>query len=435
MLCDIASNYKIAEGKTDMNVLLMTIGTFHNFSEHGIYIDLLRYFRDQGHSVFIACTREKREGLPTCTEEQEGVQVLRVRIGNITKVNFIEKGISTLMINRQFSSAIYKYFNNVNFDILLYSTPPITLTGAVGSLKRRCHSFTYLLLKDIFPAGAVDLGVLSKTGIKGIIYRYFRGVEKKLYNDSECIGCMSMKNKRYLLEHNPQVAESKVSICPNTIDVIEKVSVDKQEICKNYGIPESKLLLMYGGNFGLPQNIDYVVSAMESVRDLTDVHFVMCGSGTEFYKIQDYGKKSENNNVTIINTLPYVEYVKLLATCDAGMLFLDYRFQVPNFPSRILDYLNYELPVIAATDVNTDVGQTILNGEFGWWCESREISDFREMIKSVKSEWKDENNRFLQKGKNAKKYLELFFCSKVAYDEIIASYNSWKERIERNEIR
>lgn len=88
-------------------------------------------------------------------------------------------------------------------------------------------------VEGYFPAGAVDLGVLRDTGIKGLICRYFRIVEKKLYRNSECIGCMSMENKRYLLEHNPQIPEIKVGICPNTIDVVDKCVVDKHEICKN----------------------------------------------------------------------------------------------------------------------------------------------------------------------------------------------------------
>ena len=409
-----------------MNVLLMTIGAFRNVSENGAYTDLLRFFRDKGHSVYVACTRERRQALPTCIEEQERIKILRIRIGNITKVNFIEKGLSTLMVERQFQNAIKKYFGGVKFDIVLYSTPPITLAGVVGKLKKRDRCFTYLMLKDIFPAGAVDLGVLRDTGIKGLIYRYFRIVEKKLYRNSECIGCMSMENKRYLLEHNPQIPEIKVGICPNTIDVVDKCVVDKHEICKKYNLPENKLLLLYGGNFGLPQNVDYIVNVMNAAKDVQDAHFIMCGSGTEFYKISDYGSGEKNGNVTVINALPYAEYKELLAVCDAGMLFLDYRFHVPNFPSRLLDYLNYELPVIAATDVHTDIDQTILEGNFGWWCESKNVNDYLVTLYAIVDEWKNNPETFAQRGKNAKTYLEQNFRTEIAYDEIIQSYNSWK---------
>ena len=67
-----------------MNILLMTIGAFRNVSENGAYTDLLRFFRDKGHSVYVACTRERRQALPTCIEEQERIKILRIRIGNIS---------------------------------------------------------------------------------------------------------------------------------------------------------------------------------------------------------------------------------------------------------------------------------------------------------------------------------------------------------------
>lgn len=108
------------------------------------------------------------------------------------------------------------------------------------------------------------------------------------------------------------------------------------------------------------------------------------------------------------------------------MLFLDYRFHVPNFPSRLLDYLNYELPVIAATDVHTDIGQTILKGNFGWWCESKNVNDYLDTLYAIVDEWKNNPETFAQRGKNAKTYLEQNFRTEIAYDEIIQSYNSWK---------
>lgn len=415
-----------------MNVLLMTIGAFQNISENGIYTDLLRYFRNMGHSVYIACSRERRLGLPTCVEKNDGIKVLRVQVGNITKVNFIEKGLSTLMIEYQYEQAIRKYFADVTFDIILYSTPPITLAGIVGRLKKRDNSFTYLMLKDIFPAGAVDLGILRD---KGAICKYFRFVEKCLYKNSDFIGCMSPQNIRYLLEENPQIDRNKVGLCPNTIDIIEKTNVNKNVLCNRYGLPKDKLLLVYGGNFGRPQNVDYIVKIIEASKKFDNVHFIMCGSGTDFYKIREYKQSGRKENITIIDALPYKEYTELLSICDVGMLFLDYRFYVPNFPSRLLDYLNYELPVIAATDINTDIKDAIIEGDFGWWCESREEENFIIMLEKIVKEWKEDRVQFVQKGINAKNYLKQYFRTEIAYNAIINSYNRWKESVEEQDDR
>jgi len=72
---------------------------------------------------------------------------------------------------------------------MLYSTPPITFPNVIDYLKRHNpQAMSYLLLKDIFPQNAVDLGMMTKTGVKGLLYKFFRNKEKKLYAVSEYIG-------------------------------------------------------------------------------------------------------------------------------------------------------------------------------------------------------------------------------------------------------
>ena len=71
--------------------------------------------------------------------------------------------------------------------------------------------------------------------------------------------------------------------------------------------------------------------------------------------------------------------------CDIGMIFLDYRFTIPNFPSRLLSYMQAKIPVLAVTDSSTDVGKVIVQGGFGWWCESNNKENFRNAIDHILS--------------------------------------------------
>ena len=152
-----------------MNILFLTTGRFDSIEEHAIYPDLLRVFRDNGHMVYSVSAYDKRVGKETTFAEEHGTYALRVKIGNITKCGIVEKGISTLRIESQFLVAIKKYLSDVKFDLVMYSTPPITLVKVIEYIKKRDGAKTYLLLKDIFPQNAVDIGMMKKTGIKGIL--------------------------------------------------------------------------------------------------------------------------------------------------------------------------------------------------------------------------------------------------------------------------
>ena len=350
-----------------------------------------------------------------------GVKVLRVRTGNITKTNFIEKGISTMLLSYKYRKAIDIFFKNMVFDLVLYSTPPITLVSVVKYLKRK-GAFSYLMLKDIFPQNAVDLGIINKKGLTGILYYYFRRIELKLYSYSDKIGCMSPANVEYILKHNKGIKKEKLEICPNTIDDIPIIKIDKGTIRKEYGLPENKIIFIYGGNFGKPQGVEYILQVLEEALILNRAYFVLCGSGTEFHKIKEYKELTGAENLTVIESLPYSEYENLLRASDVALIFLDYRFTIPNFPSRLLDYMNVGLPVLAATDMNTDIGKLIVEHDFGWWCESKDVKEYINLVADIISHCFE----LQYKGMNGKKYLSNHFATQIAYKKIVHAYDLWE---------
>ena len=76
-----------------MNVLFLTMSKFTSIESRGIYTDLMRKFRDEGHSVYIVSPSERREGKSTQLCDEKGARILSVRTLNVQKTNFIEKGI------------------------------------------------------------------------------------------------------------------------------------------------------------------------------------------------------------------------------------------------------------------------------------------------------------------------------------------------------
>ena len=70
----------------------------------------------------------------------------------------------------------------------------------------------------------------------------------------------------------------------------------------------------------------------------------------------------------------------LAEACDVGMIFLDYRFSIPNYPSRLLPFLMGKKPVIACTDPNCDVGAIAEENGYGFYSPSNSVEAF---VKSV----------------------------------------------------
>jgi glycosyltransferase involved in cell wall biosynthesis len=404
-----------------MNVLFLTLLDFSTIDENGIYTDLMREFVKDDHNLYIISPTEKRKNEPTKLIDNGKVKILKLQIGNTQKTNLIEKGISTLTLESKFKSGIKKYFDNVKFDLVLYSTPPITLQKAVEFVKLRDQAKTYLLLKDIFPQNAVDLGMLKTSGVKSLIYKSFRDKENRLYKISDYIGCMSKANVEFLLKHNSSISNENVEVCPNSIEPIEVdiTEQEKKQIREKYNIPIDKTVFIYGGNLGKPQGIDFLINCIRANEDNENSYFFIVGSGTEFAKLENFFEREKPKNAMLRNQLPRNDYELLANTCDVGLIFLDRRFTIPNFPSRLLSYMQASMPVLAATDINTDIGKVIESGSFGYWCESVDVDTFNQLVNKLC----DEELR-IGLGRNARKYLEEHYSAKNAYEIIIKHFKN-----------
>jgi glycosyltransferase involved in cell wall biosynthesis len=399
-----------------MNILFLTIDKFNNIEDKDLYTDLLRQFRDNGHKVYVVNPREKRLNKPTEYIYENGVQFLRVKTGNITKTNIIEKGFSTITIEGLFLKAIKKYLKDVKFELIIYSTPPITFEKVIRYVKKRDNAKSYLLLKDIFPQNAVDLKMFSKNSL---IYKYFRTKEKRLYEQSDFIGCMSRANVDYVLKNNPEISPEKVEVCPNTIEPLQ-VMKDKEsinQIRNKYAIPLDKTVFIYGGNLGKPQGIDFVIDCLRHNIVNEEVYFIIAGDGTEYPKIKKFFDRENPVNAQLIKHLPKDDYETLVNSCDIGLIFLDIRFTIPNFPSRLLSYMQASMPVLAATDVNTDIGQVIHQGQFGFWCESNNVEIFTEKVQQL-----CDFELRKRMGLNSRKFLENNYKTEQSYEIIMRHF-------------
>lgn len=397
-----------------MKILFLSISSaIKDLNNRGIYPDLINHFVAQGHELFIVCPVERRQKIKTFIKKDKNVSILGVKTLNITKSNFFEKGIATLLIEKQFDKAIKKHFDNQKFDLILYSTPPITFNSLIKKLKIKHQAKTYLLLKDIFPQNAVDLGLMKKNSL---FYKYFRKKEKLLYSISDHIGCMSDANISYILKNNPEVPKEKLEICPNSIRVTErKFEFSKAEIFKKLGIPLDVPVFLYGGNLGISQGIDFLIEILEYNKSRTDFFIMIIGGGNRYELLNSWFTQNRPNNAKLIHHMAREEYDKIESVCDVGMIFLDKRFTIPNFPSRMLSYMESKLPLLICTDTATDIGSIAAENGFGLWSESGDLESFNKNFNFL---IESEESR-IKMGKVGFEFLKKKYDVSVCYSIII----------------
>lgn len=363
-----------------------------------IYTDLAEALHEAGHEIVVVVSEQAKNKQHTEMKVERGFDVLRIVTGNYYDVGYIEKGITTLKIPVLMRQGIRKYLGERKFDLILFEAPPVTNAGLVSWTKKKFNCQAYLMLKDIFPQNAVDLGIMKRNGL---LFRYFSAKEKKLYKTADFIGCMSSANKNYIIEHNSWLDLGKIEIFLNTKKLTNNIESYEFPMRERYGIPKEACVFLFGGNMGRPQYIELLCKVVKECKDESDIYFLFVGRGTDRYKLEQTIRENDIKNALAIKSLPRSEYEQITKECDVGLIVLDPRFTIPNYPSRILSYMEYAKPVLAATDKVTDIKELIEEAQCGEWVWSGDINAFVDKVKKMATKVD-----LSIKGNNGRRYIE-----------------------------
>lgn len=368
-----------------------------------LYADLVEEFARQGHKVTVVSAN--RGNQTTRLQMENNVEVLRVTTQKIFNVHPILKGIATVRMPYQFKRAIKKYFSGRSFDLVITPTPPITFVDVVAWFKKRFPLKSYLVLRDIFPQNARDLGMMKNP----LLYSYFRLQEKKLYRHADFIGCMSQGNIDYVIKNNPEVKAEKLTLLPNWQRIYP--NPDRNEIIKTKFGLQGKYVAIFGGNIGEPQKIENIVALAEAYKHDRNIVFLVVGTGTRKKFLEQLTISQGLENIIIKDQLHRADYQELVSNADVGLISLSEKFTIPNIPSKTLAYFNAKLPILAAVDANTDYGQILEESNSGFWSVT---GDLKTYIQNFDRLYQNQELR-RQMGENGYAYLTKYLTPEHAY--------------------
>ncbi|GGW40817.1 glycosyltransferase family 4 protein [Arenibacter certesii] len=381
---------------------------------HNMFTELVAEFRDNGHDIMVVAPSyaPNIEGL----QIEDGVPVLRVPTMKMFRVGKIQKGLATLLLPYQYKRALKKAKIDLNFDLVMMPTPPITLVTVASWIKRKYGAKMYLVLRDIFPQNAVDLQMMSA---KSPVYSYFRKKEKEMYQTSDYIGCMSPGNIAYVKTHNPEQDASKLHLLPNWSPLhpnLEQTEINN--IKEQYGLSD-KFIVMFGGNIGKPQKMENIVALAKSCAAIKDIFFFIIGGGNEKQHLQQLILEEKLDNVEVKDYLTREEYFKVLQIADVGLISLSEDFTIPNIPSKSLVYFNAKVPILASIDVNTDFGPHIEEIGAGLWAEAGKTEVLKEKLMQLYHN--PEKRR--EMGENGYNHFKSSLLVSMAYKNIMSQVN------------
>lgn len=246
--------------------------------------DLARELVVQGHQVLIITPSGGQD--KAWTEElSDGITILRLSAPTTKNIGRLRRAISELLLPFFLIINFHRApFKSLVFDGIVWYSPTIFFGPFIHYLKKKSDCKTYLILRDIFPDIAIDLGILKK----GLIYQFFKLIEFYQYSLADTIGVQSPSNLEYLREWSKQ-PEQRVEVLHNWLSI--KPSVPSALSIATSPLAGKKIIV-YAGNMGLMQGIDIVLELAQNLLNRNDVGILLLGRGSEVDRLK-YAAQSQ----------------------------------------------------------------------------------------------------------------------------------------------
>ena len=310
--------------------------------------DLSIEFSRQGHEITMLVADPSIATRYTI-EDFCGVTVTRLKAPQTKDVNYARRMLAELAMPfamiRNFKASPLA---DRQFDAVIWYSPTIFLGPIVRWLKKKGPAKSYLILRDIFPQWAADMGIISR----GPIFRFLDTIANYQYRSADIIGVQTQGNLVFF-------APGAIPGLTAKLEVLHNWLANESDRGCRIDIAGTRLagrrIFVYAGNMGAAQHMDKLVNLAIAVRDRADIGFLFVGRGSEVERLRGLATQYELTNVVFEDEIDPADIPGLYAQCHVGMICLDGRHKTHNIPGKFLSYMQAGLPVLASVNAGNDL--------------------------------------------------------------------------------
>ncbi|KMN81745.1 colanic acid biosynthesis glycosyl transferase [Chromobacterium sp. LK11] len=375
--------------------------------------DLAREFVRQGHNLTVLLPSSgQRE--PWLLEDFDEVQVLRLKAPRTKDVGYVRRTLGELFMPFSMLLQLRKSpLANEGWEGVVWYAPSIFHAPLARALKNASGCKGYLIIRDIFPDWAVDMGLMKR----GLPYLFFDMVARYQYSVADIIGVQTPGNRNYF-DCWQQQPGRQLEILQNWLDTPAAAPCSIQV---NETYLKGRKIFVYAGNMGVAQGMDILLDLADKLYRRSDVGFLFVGRGSEVSRLRAAAQKRQLDNVMFFEEIHPDEIPGLYAQCSAGIVVLDPRHKSHNIPGKFLTYMQSGLPVLASVNRGNDLAQLIRDERVGQVCESNRVDELLFLAEELLTQLEGNTAAFSVRCKGL---FEREFSVKKAVGQIVAALSS-----------
>jgi glycosyltransferase involved in cell wall biosynthesis len=333
--------------------------------------DLARELVRQGHEATVLLP-DADLNQPWALEDFDGVQILRLKSPRTKDIDYLRRTIGEWLMPRVMWHNLKRSpLASQRWEAIVWYSPSIFHGPLVRRIKRQSGCKGYLIIRDIFPEWAVDLGLLRP----GLAYRFFKWIARQQYDVADIIGVQTPGNLGYFEQWQNARKGRSLEVLQNWL---ENPATDRSSIRIKDTQLAGRKILVHAGNMGVAQGMDIIIELADRMKGRDDIGFLLVGRGNDGNRLRKSATERGIGNVLFFDEIDPDQIPDLYLQCSAGVVALDPRHKSHNIPGKFLSYMQNGLPVFANVNAGNDLADLIRREGVGEVCETNDLDELEQ---------------------------------------------------------
>lgn len=301
----------------------------------------------RGHSISIITSpisyltgKQKGETSERNNPLDEKIKIFRTYASPALHKNFILRTINFISF---MASSFIKGLQLKRIDVVWGTSPPIFQAVSAWLLARIKRVPFLLEVRDLWPAFAIEVGVLKNP----ILISLSLWLERFLYRHADRV----VVNSPGFIDHVKNKGARQVELIPNGSDLhLLETRDDGAAFREKYNLKD-KFLITYAGAHGMSNDLGVVIEAAKLLLDHPKIHLLLVGDGKEKSDLVSVANKLKLSNLTFLDPVSKNQMAEVLAASDACLAILKpLELYKTTYPNKVFDYMAAGKPVLLVID-------------------------------------------------------------------------------------
>ncbi|MDR7127780.1 colanic acid biosynthesis glycosyl transferase WcaI [Algoriphagus sp. 4150] len=308
-----------------MRILVFGINYSPDLTGIGKYTgEMCSFLASQGHQVTMVTAHpyypqwELAAGYPKYfwkTELIDGVTVERCPLYIPQDPNALRKILHEVSFLGTILPVWFKLLFKKKYDYVLCINPPFHLTVYPLLYKWIRNSKLISHVQDLQVDVVNDLELIRSKAMIKLMFAF----EKFLLKQSDYISTISLGMERKIASKG--ISKDKQWLFPNWVDSGFITPLSKKESLRSqFGLNYTDKVILYSGNLGEKQGLEYILDVALRFKGQSDIQFVIVGNGGAKNRLEEAATEMGLDNLRFFPLQPYGDLSRLLAVADVHLV-------------------------------------------------------------------------------------------------------------------